>query len=321
MIRRPFTRFVSASLAAVLLLGAALAATGCAPRSVRLPEQADPEAAWQVFRHSSCVPPAQPAALIKGSLYYSRVTPTRRTNRTLFSMWGDFDGPMRLDVSAGIGKLLAHIREDRAGLLVYYPEQKTAYAHTDPVLGATRLGMPFPFSLNQLARVCAGDFQGLAPERFETGGRENGGFAFAVNHRLAAHNGIGPGGTVVTSISLDKAGRPVLMRGTVAQGAAGTGAGADAGAETGAETGPRTWRLEINTYEEDGSRPPMPGRLTLSLDDGEKGVLRITAREFKVASWPVRATGLELPEDTRLHRLDRSARAQDTGTPVVYEDK
>ena len=57
--------------------------------------------------------------LIKGSLYYSRVTPTRRTNRTLFSMWGDFDGPMRLDVSAGIGKLLAHIREDRAGLLVY----------------------------------------------------------------------------------------------------------------------------------------------------------------------------------------------------------
>ena len=191
------------------------------------------------------------------------------------------------------------------------PEQKTAYAHTDPVLGATRLGMPFPFSLSQLARVCAGDFQGLAPERFETGGRENGGFAFGVNHRLASHNGNGPGNTVVTSISLDKAGRPVLMRGTVDKGAD----------EAEAGTGARTWRLEINTYEEDGSWPPMPGRLTLSLDDGEKGVLRITAREFKVASWPARATGLELPEDTRLHRLDRNVRAQDTGTPVVYEDK
>ncbi|ADU64127.1 MAG: hypothetical protein KUA35_15505 [Pseudodesulfovibrio sp.] len=307
--------FVSATLAAALLLGATLAATGCAPRAVRLPEQADPEAAWQVFRHSSCAPPAQPAALIKGSLYYSRVTPTRRTNRTLYSMWGDFNGPMRLDVSAGIGKLLAHIREDRNGLLVYYPEQKTAYAHTDPVLGATRLGMPFPFSLGQLARVCAGDFQGLAPERFETGGRENGGFAYAVNHRLASHNGNGPGTTVVTAISLDKVGRPVLMRGTVArspvQGEAGEAIGA----------GLRTWRLEINTYEEDGAQPPMPGRLTLSMDDGEKGVLRITAREFKVAPWPARATDLELPEDTRLHRLDRGPRPQDTETPVAHEDK
>jgi outer membrane biogenesis lipoprotein LolB len=315
MITRLRIPSVSAILAAVLLLGAALAVTGCASRSGRLPEQADPEAAWQTFRHNSCAPPAQPAALIKGSLYYSRITPTRRTNRTLFSMWGDFDGPMRLDVSAGIGKLLAHIREDRAGLLVYYPEQKTAYAHTDPVLGATRLGMPFPFSLNQLARVTVGDFAELAPPRFDEGARENGGFAFAVNHRLAAHNGNGHGTTVVTSISLDKAGRPVLMRGTVAQSPAQRGTG------DGTKAALRTWRLEINTYEEDGAQPPMPGRLTLSMDDGEKGVLRITAREFKVASWPARATGLELPDDTRLHRLDRASRSQDTAMPVVYEDK
>jgi hypothetical protein len=297
---------LSAALALALFVVVA-AATGCAPRSARLAVQDDPAAAWQVFRRDSCAPPARPAALIKGSLYYTRVEPTRRTNRTLFSMWGDFHGPMRLDVSAGIGKLLAHIREDGDGLLVYYPEQKTAYAHADPVLGATRLGMPFPFSLGQLALVCAGDFSGLAPEGFDEAEASGSGFSFAVSHRLAG--GSGHDGTTVTSISLDTSGRPVLVLGTVP------------GQQTGAGRALRSWRLEINTYEDGGERPPLPGRLTLSLDDGEKGVLRITAREFKVAPWPARATGLELPEDTRLYRLDGAAGPQHTGTPVTYEDK
>ncbi len=289
--RRCLTHLPAALMAALLI-----ATSGCAPRTVALPDTASPDTAWRVFRRAYCRPPAKPGLLIKGSLYYTRQTPTRRTNRTLFTMWGDFDGPMRLDVSAGIGKLLAHIREDTTGLTVYYPEQKTAYAHANPVLGATRLGMPFPFSLGQLARVCVGDFSGLTPVRFEQGERRSSGFTFVVNHRLPA--------STVTGVTLDLAGRPMVIEGTVpAPGAA-----------------VRQWRLEINTYEESGS-PPLPGRLTLAMDNGEKGVLRIKTRELKLAPWPTRATGLELPDDTALRRLDEANGPEDTDIPVVYEDK
>jgi hypothetical protein len=80
------------------------------------------------------------------------------------------------------------------------------------------------------------------------------------------------------------------------------------------------WRLEISTYEEDGS-PPLPGRLTLAMDNGENGVLRIKTRELKLAPWPSRSTGLELPDDTALRRLDEATGPEDTDIPVVYEDK
>ncbi len=299
------------SLAALALLVVMGSALGCAPRAARLPVMADPPSAWAVMRRDSCAPPARPAILAKGSLYYTRVVPARRTNRTQFSIWGDFDGPMRLDVAAGIGTSLAHIREDGDGLTIFYPEQKTAYTHADPVLGATRLGMPFPFSLALLARVCAGDFAGLMPETFELGAPEGAGFTYVVDHQLARADG-GTGTTGVHRIGLDRAGRPVLVEGTVA--AARTDAG-DAGPAR------RSWRLEINTYEEGGARPPMPGRLTLAMDDGETGVLRIASREFKVAPWPARATGLELPEDTRLYRLDNVTKPQDAGMPATDEDK
>jgi hypothetical protein len=279
-----------------LLTALVLGAAGCAPRTATLPVQPSADAAWKVFRRAYCRPPARPAALIKGSLYYTRVTPTRRTNRTLFSMWGDFDGPMRLDVSAGVGTLLAHIREDDHGLLVFYPEQKTAYAHADPVLGATRLGMPFPFSLNQLARACMGDFAGLTPRDYAGAEPDATAFSYTVDKRLKASR--------ITGVTLDRTGRPLLIQGSVPDG----------------RGGQRAWRLEINTYEETGN-PPMPGRLTLAMDDGEKGVLRITARELKVAPWPARATGLELPDGVRLRRLDAGSAPEEADIPVVYEDK
>ncbi|MUM77425.1 hypothetical protein GKC30_07265 [Pseudodesulfovibrio sp. F-1] len=300
------------ALALLVVTGATL---GCAPRMARLPEPTDPAAAWAAMRRDSCAPPARPAMLAKGSLYYTRVLPARRTNRTQFTMWGDFHGPMRLDVSAGIGTSLAHIREDGDGLTIFHPEQKTAYTHADPVLGATRLGMPFPFSLAQLARVCAGDFAGLVPETYEQAEPGNNGFTYAVTHRLAHADGQA-GTTDVRRIGLDRAGRPVLIEGTVA-------AAPDEGSAEARQTGGplrRFWRLEINTYEKVASRPPLPGRLTLAMDDGEAGVLRITAREFKVAPWPPRATGLELPEGTRVYRLDGAAAPQEPGTPATHED-
>ncbi|MEF2232090.1 MAG: hypothetical protein V3571_14250 [Pseudodesulfovibrio sp.] len=289
MIRHLRLTLILAALAALLST-----VPGCAPKRPVDARLASPEAVWMAFRRNYCVVPPAPGLLAKASLYYTRTTPTRRTNRTLVTLWGDFRGVMRLDLAAGMGKLLAHIREDRDGLLVYYPTEGKAYAHTDPILGATRLGMPFPFSLNELARVIAGDFSGLVPRAPGRGVREGDLFRYVVADAL------------VTAVTLDALGRPVLLEGRTTK--------VDASA--------RAWTLEINAYGEEPAdgKPPLPERLSLALDNGESGVLRIRSRALKLAPWPAKSLDLPLPEGTEFRRLDRGE--QPAGdTPVVYEDK
>ncbi|MBG0791735.1 MAG: hypothetical protein H0S80_14690 [Desulfovibrionaceae bacterium] len=284
-----------ARLVAAFLL---LAALGCTPKTPPGTLFDAPGAAWQSFRAHYCAPPKAPAVRIKASLHYTRITPRKRTNRTLATLWGDFGGPMRMDVSASIGKLLAHIRENGDGLLVFYPSDNEAYAHASPVLGATRLGMPFPFSLKVLAAVLNGDFSDLSPRRFETaeqiGGMEPG-FAYGLKDGL------------VTRIVLDAAGRPVRIEGATS--------------ETYAKA--RAWRLTIDRYAEaQPGAAPLPDKVTLALDDGEKGVLHIKSREFMLAPWPAKALDLALPDGVVPVRLDNDFNhEQDGDIPVVYEDK
>jgi hypothetical protein len=287
---RPLRLTLLAAVLAALLL-----APGCTPRRTAESGPATPEAAWKVFRRNYCVPRKEPGLLVKASLYYTRVKPTKRTNRTLVTLWGDFGGAMRLDIAAGMGKLLAHIREDDTGLLVFYPTEKKAYAHVNAVLGATRLGMPFPFSLNELARVTAGDFSGLIPKLPKEGARTNGGFSYLLD------------GGLVTVLELDGDGRPIILEGRT----------------TKAYETAREWRLEINSYEDPAERAaPLPRRLTLALDNGEQGVLRIRSRALKMAPWPAKALEMALPPGVMFQRLDNGAKpAGETKIPVVYEDK
>lgn len=257
--------------------------------------QATPKAAWKIFRQYYCVSKKEPAVKIKASLHYSRIKPRKRTNRTLISMWGDFTGPMRLDVSASVGKLLAHIREDENGLLVFYPSDNKAYTHSNPVLGATRLGMPFPFSLNELAHVMVGDFSGLVPEKYAEEKRQKNDYTYTFDNGL------------VSRLVLDETGRPILLEGRT----------------TKAYETARTWMLTVDRFEPpSGRNAPLPGRVTLSLDNGEKGVLYIKSRQLLPEAWPTRSTDLLLPDTVKPFRLDNEFQAAPgDDIPVVYEDE
>ncbi|WP_419785699.1 hypothetical protein [Pseudodesulfovibrio sp.] len=283
---------LSCAALAVLLLSVL---PGCTPKHATDATADAPASAWIAFRQHYCVPPAAPGLLVKASLYYTRLTPVRRTNRTIVTLWGDFSEPMRLDLAAGIGKLLAHIREDRHGLLVYYPTEGKAFTHTDPVLGATRLGMPFPFSLTELARVTAGDFSGLLPRRADSGEWTGKGYRFTFAKGL------------VSEIALDTDGRPVLLKGRTTE----------------EEATARDWTLEIGSYGEpvDG-KPPLPGRISLALEDGETGVLRIRSRALRLAPWSAKALALPLPDGTVSRRLDSGGQTGgNDDIPIIYEDK
>jgi hypothetical protein len=281
---------VPAATAAVLMLAVL---SGCATRIPPGLELDTPRAAWTAFRQHYRVRPEGEGVRVGASLYYSRTKPAKRTNRTLISLWGDLDGPMRLDVSASIGTLLAHIREDESGLLVFYPEDERAYAHKNPVLGATRLGMPFPFSLAELAHALVGDFSKLVPRRYAEASAEGGNYVYTFDKGLTRR------------VVLDRRGRPVRLEGLTARRNA------------------RQWAFTIDRYgDAPAGQAALPDKLTLSLDNGERGVLHIKSRELMLAPWPARSLALELPEDIVPIRLNNGYTDEKTGDiPVIHEDK
>lgn len=270
MIRMPRLRSVLSLMVAVTLLALSF---GCAPK-YPAPALNVADAAWQNFRQHYCISPKEPGLKVKASLHYTREQPEKQSNRTSITIWGDFGGPVRLNASATLGKIVAMIREDGDGLLVFYPTEEKAYAHANPVLGATRLGMPFPFSLNELARVSIGDFSGLTPESYADIEIKNGHYVYTLKDALA------------TSITLNEAGRPIIIEGR---------------SSTTYKAG-RTWRLDMERF--DNRSTPLPAKLTLAMDNGEKGVLRIKSRELRMERWSDKSTGLILPDDTKYYRLD-----------------
>lgn len=269
---------------ATLLCAALLAAllAGCTPKPILDPDT-DPAAwAWQEFRAKRLGLKPPPALLMRGSFTYTSPAPRSKTNRTVMLFFGDQGGPLRLDVQAGVGTSLAFIRESGEGLLAFYPDRRTAYKHWDPVLGAQRLGLPFPFSLADLARLVAGDFSTLIPGvHGEVRPVNSTGFQYAFSKGR------------VTSLTLDYMGNPVAMTGPLHR----------PPREDGVKREGETWTITFGSYGDNGQRPC--NMLTVDLPDGENGVLRIKSRELKLEPWPAQSLDLALPDGTEVRRLDR----------------
>lgn len=272
-----------------LALLAILALAACAPR-VELPRFDEAQENLEVFRTRFVTPePQGPGLAVRASLLYS--TPAR-TNRTDVQLFGEYARPLRLDVRAGLGTMLALMREDSAGLLAYYPDKSRAYAHSDPVLGAQLLGLPFPFALRDLALVLAGHFGTLAgrqPDRVRA--VPGGGFSLSWDT-----------GTVRLLV-LDPHGRPERMEGVLSPHFR-----TQAEREGAAVTGARVWGIVFSAYPEDEGDPAGPARtLTLTLPKGESAVLRVRALAERQEPWQTKSLALTLPVGAQFISLERQA--------------
>ncbi|MHC1699409.1 MAG: hypothetical protein AB9900_00315 [Humidesulfovibrio sp.] len=294
--RPPSTSRLPASLTALALL---LACAACAPR-VDLPRFDEAGANRAAFQARFVAPPVDASGVaVRASLLYS--TP-KRTNRTDVQLFGDYGRPLRLDVRAGFGTMLALMREDASGLLAFYPEKSRAYAHTDPVIGAQLLGLPFPFSMRDLALVLSGHFGTLVPQNLAARGvraQPGGGFAYSFAS--------GP----VRLLEVDVHGRPRRMEGELSRHFK-----TQAEREGEAVSGPRVWTLAFSDFPEDDGEPAGPARvLTLGLPKGESAVLRVKALDERAQPWPLKALSLPLPAGSSFMSLDYEA-----AVPVAESD-
>ncbi|MDR3640463.1 MAG: hypothetical protein P4L39_03990 [Humidesulfovibrio sp.] len=268
------------AIAALMLLAA------CAPR-IDLPQYDLPRQDLEAFRARFVTPEPEGHGLaVRASLLYC--TPTR-ANRTDVQLFGEYARPLRLDVRAGIGTMLALMREDSAGLLAYYPHNSRAYAHSDPVIGAQLLGLPFPFALRDLALVLCGHFGTLVPQtpddiRVMPGG----GFAFSYNS--------GP----VRLLVLDQYGRPDRMEGILSKYFR-----AQVERDGQPVSGSRVWSIKFSGYPENEGDPPGPAKvLTLTLPKGDSAVFRVRSIQTRQEPWQPKSLALVLPAGASFMSLE-----------------
>lgn len=124
---------------------------------------------------------------IQLSLRFGEEGDTRRITAIL---WGQ-DNIVRLDAMAGVGAIIAKIRDENDRFLLFIPQEHKAYEHSGNNKPLLRIGTPLPFNLIQLAALLNGNyeevfgrdaiFQGMSDQNFEFKLNSNPGGILVIN--------------------------------------------------------------------------------------------------------------------------------------------
>lgn len=251
-------------LALALLCLALLAA--CAPERI-VPPPAPAAETWEAFA-LRCAG-AAPAFSLRGSLNYAG---PGRQSRVVLKFWGNVGYPLRLDMTTGFGSPVAYWREDDAGFLTFAPGEQAAWRHRDAVQGTAALGLPFPFSLRDLALLATGNVRALLPEMFvRAEPTPDGGWNYVFSRKEAMRR-----------LTLDREARPAALEG-LANG--------------------RAFTLRFADFGQAGLGPDQAATLHVDLAPDVSAVLRIKAMDIAAAAWPAASLALPLPPGTALRDL------------------
>lgn len=95
---------------------------------------------------------------VSGTLRYTGYD--GQSTRASSLLWGNGDlespYPLRLDLIAGVGNVVAKIREDQNSFLAYAPNENVAYAHDCGLNSLVSFGVPIPLTLSDLALLLTG---------------------------------------------------------------------------------------------------------------------------------------------------------------------
>ncbi len=137
---------------------AALLAFALAGCTAKTPVMQEDEAAftWRAFAaKASAAEKGSGPYRISSNLRYSVKGESQRVSGILWSNATD-GSPLRLDLVAGVGNIVAMIREDDLGFTAYVPGEKTVYVHPGGSRALTAFGVPIPLTLHDLAMMASG---------------------------------------------------------------------------------------------------------------------------------------------------------------------
>ena len=146
-------------IACAVLLGACARVSPPPPFLAPASNSAEANDAWERFatiavRAENTTGPFRAS----GTLFYSGKEDSQRVS---YYFWGNSDKksllPLRLDILMGHGQLLGRVREDSRGFNIFVPAEDTLFTHSSSG-GLLAFGVPFPFSLAELASLVTGRY-------------------------------------------------------------------------------------------------------------------------------------------------------------------
>lgn len=136
--------------------------TACVPKQsqIRVPTPEESKAAWYAFTTKTEGKGLQNKPFrVSASLQYSG--PDIDSARVTSFLWGNNISndlsPLRFDVTAGLGTIVAKARESGQAFTIYAPTEKTAFSHTRDNRSLISFGVPIPLTLRELALILTGD--------------------------------------------------------------------------------------------------------------------------------------------------------------------
>ncbi|MFO7717251.1 MAG: hypothetical protein R6Y91_01635 [Desulfohalobium sp.] len=251
------------------VLGALALLQACAPKSPP-PQEIDaaPEKIWQRFQstHNASAPSRD--FWLKSSLNYSG---EQGSHRIIFTLWGNLDHPLRMDLQAGIGTTFSLWREDASDWIAYYPSKELAYTHDNDRLGAQSLGLATPFDLQELALVLTGRLAAVVPQQYQSASSpstEVTRFTFA------------PSADIQT-LDITASGHAVNATGR----------------------SPRPWTLTFSDFP--STKSAFARKVTLESGEQHKAIVHIKELRWREEKWDPDALRLEIPSDTVKRRFQR----------------
>ncbi len=178
----------------------------CTPKQVPGPSDGatgDAAAAWNAYsaRTRTEEATARPFRLSASLRYTDNKGESTRVS-SLFWGNGRTPYPLRLDLTAGVGTVVAKIRENNDNFTAYNPDEKTAYFHTRENRALSAFGVPIPLTLLDLSLILTGRGGTLfLPPVGETPSAETGpgGYVFRIqNAPLAGLLELSPQGVPVS---------------------------------------------------------------------------------------------------------------------------
>ncbi len=253
------TRFFHPLRLALLAL-LVLTVQACAPRGADLVRQAAPDAAettWRAYQsYASARASDHDPYRLNASLRYGSPGDTRRV---VILLWSNGTLPIRLDVMAGVGALVARIQETQDSFTAYAPRENKALVHTGTERGQLNFGKPVPFALRDFSSLMRGRFhevfgmaEGTSPRRLP-----NGDIAYTLT-----------GGLLGGTLELRPDGLPVHWS---------------------QEGG---WDMDISY---DDGNPPLPYKFRLTHPDGYTAILLVKERQKPEGRFSDAQLALDLP--------------------------
>ncbi len=265
-----------ASLALVCLCLAL--ATGC-DKQPRLqepgekPASAEGKARWQAFENNARQQDAQAKAFrLHLSLTYT--VPGSAENRRITAiMWGNSPKVTRLDVNAGVGVLLARLRDGDEGLTIHSVGDKKAWQYSGHAKAMLNIGVPVPLSLPDMAALLLGRFSLLLPQSSFTDvtSGPKGLMRYALENQYK-----------ITAISLDAKGLVRHIQFT-------------------AIGSTQAWQMDIDY---DSGERPLPQTLRLQHPNGSSATVYVQARHVIVPAFGEAQMLLRIPPEITVEALE-----------------